>query len=122
MGLFGRPHTIFGRVRIVEAMPHSRKGTPALAGYLGTNTPEDRREHTDCRVGNFPKARTGFWGGSQNPVADGDVDFGRDGSARNVGAFPGRDLRSAESGCFPGREYLERGRRLFPGRTLIVVY
>ena len=29
---FGRPHTIFGRVRIVEVKPHIRKGTPALAG------------------------------------------------------------------------------------------
>ena len=29
-------------------------------------------------------------------MADGGVDFGRDGSARNVGAFPGRDLRCAE--------------------------
>ena len=29
-------------------------------------------------------------------MTDGDVDFGRDGSARNVGAFPGRYLRCAE--------------------------
>ena len=29
-------------------------------------------------------------------MTDGGVDFGRDGSARNVGAFPGRDLRCAE--------------------------
>ena len=43
-------------------------------------------------------------GGSRNPVADGGVDFGRDGSARNVGAFPGRDLRCAE----------ERGKWVFP--------
>ena len=57
---FGRPHTIFGRVRIVEAKPHNRKGTPALAGYLGTNTPLDHREDTDCRVGNFHKARPAF--------------------------------------------------------------
>ena len=41
MGLFRRSHTIFGRVRIVEAKPHIRKGTPALAGYLGANTGED---------------------------------------------------------------------------------
>ena len=35
---------------------------------------------------------------------DGGVDFGRDGSARYVGAYPGRDLRCAEergSGCLP---------------------
>ena len=75
----------------MEARPHNRKGTPALAGYLGTNTPEDHREDTDCRVANFPKARTGFWGGSRNPVADGGVDFGRDGRARKVRAFPGRE-------------------------------
>ena len=55
-------------VRIVEARPHYCKGTPALAGYLGANT---RR-------------------------TDGGVDFVRNGSARNVGAFPGRDLRCAE--------------------------
>ena len=30
---FGRPHTIFGRVRIVEAKRHIHKGAPALAGY-----------------------------------------------------------------------------------------
>ena len=41
---FGRPHTIFGRVRIVEAKPHMFHGTPALAGYLGTNTPWDNRQ------------------------------------------------------------------------------
>ena len=29
-------------------------------------------------------------------MTDGGVDFGRDGSARYVGAFPGRDLRCAE--------------------------
>ena len=29
-------------------------------------------------------------------MADGGVDFWRDGSARNVGAFPGRDPRCAE--------------------------
>ena len=37
-------------------------------------------------------------------MTDGGVDFGRDGSARYVGAFPGRDLRCAEesgSGCLP---------------------
>ena len=37
-------------------------------------------------------------------MADGGVDFGRDGSARNVGAFPGRDLRCAE----------KRGKWVFP--------
>ena len=36
---FSRPRTIFGRVRIVEAKLHILNGTPALAGYLGTNTP-----------------------------------------------------------------------------------
>ena len=36
---FSRPHTIFGRVRIVEVKPYIFNGTPALAGYLGTNTP-----------------------------------------------------------------------------------
>ena len=58
-------------------------------------------------------------------MTDGGVDFGRDGSARNVGAFPGRDLRCAEE-CgkwvHPGRECLVCGRQLFPGRILIVVY
>ena len=29
-------------------------------------------------------------------MTDGGVDFGRDGSARYVGAFPGRDLRCVE--------------------------
>ena len=56
-------------------------------------------------------------------MADGGVDFGRDGSARNVGAFPGRDLRCAEERgkwVFPGREYLVRGRRLFLGQTLLL--
>ena len=43
-------------------------------------------------------------GGSRNPVPDGGVDFGRDRSARYVGAYPGRDLRSAEVGVFPWRE------------------
>ena len=37
-------------------------------------------------------------------MIDGGVDFGRDGSACNVGAFPGRDLRCAE----------ERGKWVFP--------
>ena len=58
-------------------------------------------------------------------MTDGGVDFGRDESARNVGAFPGRDLRSAEKRgkwVLPGREHLVRGRRLFPGRTFSVVY
>ena len=57
-----------------------------------------------CRVGNFPKARPALGGGSRNPVPDGGVDFGRDGSVRYVGAYPGRDLRCAEergSGCLP---------------------
>ena len=36
---FGRPHTIFGRFRIVEAKPRILNLTPALAGYLGTDTP-----------------------------------------------------------------------------------
>ena len=55
--------------------------------------------------------------GFRNPATDGGVDFGRDGSARYVGAFPGRDLRYAEEtevGVFPGRELYVRGRRLFP--------
>ena len=94
-------HTPYLAVWIVEARPHNQKGMPALAGYLGTNTPEDHREDTDCRIGNFPKARPAFGEVPRNPVAD-----GRDGSAQNVGAFTGRDLRCAESGCFPGREYL----------------
>ena len=51
-------------------------------------------------------------------MADGGVDFGRDGSARNVGSFPGRDLRKV--GVSPGESVFKRGRRLFPGRTLIV--
>ena len=58
-------------------------------------------------------------------MTDGSVDFGRDGSARNVGAFPGRDLRCTEERgklVYPGRECLVRGRRLFPGRIFIVVY
>ena len=58
-------------------------------------------------------------------MTDGGADFGRDGSAWNVGAFPGRDLRCAEEHgklVYPGRECLVRGRRLFPGRILIVVY
>ena len=43
-------------------------------------------------------------------MADGGVDFGRDGSARNVGAFPGRDLRCAE----------ERGKWVFsPGESTL---
>ena len=37
-------------------------------------------------------------------MADGGVDFGRNGSMRNVGAFPGRDLRCAE----------ESGKWVFP--------
>ena len=67
----------------MEARPHYCKGTSALAGYLGANTPLDHRE---------------------DPVADGGVDFRRDGNARNVGAFPGRDLRCAE----------ERGNCVYP--------
>ena len=43
-------------------------------------------------------------GGSRYPVTDGCVDFGRDGSVRYVGAFPGRDLRCAE----------EHGKWVFP--------
>ena len=49
-------------------------------------------------------------------MTDGGVDIGREGSARNVGAFPGRDLRCAEERgklLYPGRECLVRGRRLF---------
>ena len=55
----------------------------------------------------------------------GGVDFGRDGSTQNVGAFPGRDCRCAEEHgkwVYPGRECLVRVRRLFPRRILIVVY
>ena len=50
-------------------------------------------------------------------------DFGRNGSARYVGAFPGRDLRCAEERgqlVDPGRECLMCGRQLFPGRVLIM--
>ena len=43
-------------------------------------------------------------------MTDGGVDFGRDGSARYVGAFPGRDLRCAEergkSASSPGKRPL----------------
>ena len=44
-------------------------------------------------------------------MADGGVDFGRDGGARNVGAFPGRDLRCAE----------ERGNWVFPRARVPIV-
>ena len=46
----------------MEAKPHNHKGAPALAGYLGTDTPLDHREDTVCRVGHFPKARRAFGG------------------------------------------------------------
>ena len=41
-------------------------------------------------------------------VPDGGVDFGRDGSARYVGAYPRRDLKSAEVGVFHGRDICAR--------------
>ena len=44
MGLFPQATHHIVRVRIVEAKPHMIKGTPALAGYLGTDTPWDHRE------------------------------------------------------------------------------
>ena len=42
-GLF--PQATHQIVRIVEARPHMIKGAPALSGYLGTDTPWDRREY-----------------------------------------------------------------------------
>ena len=52
------------------------------------------------------RCQAGSRGGgvSRNLVTDGAVDFVRDGSARYVGAVPGRDLRCTEergSGCLP---------------------
>ena len=77
-----------------------------------------------CRVGNFPEAqagsRGGGGGGSRNPVTVGGVDFGRDGSAWYVGAFP--DERCAEVGVFPGRELDVRGKTVNPRTDNINVY
>ena len=42
-------------------------------------------------------------------MTDGGVDFGRDGSTRNVGAFPGRDLRCVE----------EHGKWVYPGESAL---
>ena len=81
------PHTIFGRVWIVEARPHNRKWTPTLAGYLGTNTPEDHREDTDCRVGNFPKPGR-LIGRFPKPCG-------------RRGCGPWARRQCAECGCFP---------------------
>ena len=79
-----------------------------------------------CRVGNFPGARPalGGGGGSRNPVTDGGVD-GRDGSARYVGAFPGRDLRCAEehgSGCLPLARVVCARKTVIPRTDNIDVY
>ena len=58
-------------------------------------------------------------------MTDGGVDFGRDGSVRYVGAFPGRDLRCAEE---PGKWVSSPARVLcarktvIPRTTNIVVY
>ena len=54
---FGRPHTIFGRVRIVEAKPHIHKGTPALAWVFRNKHPIGPQGRHRCRVGNFLEAR-----------------------------------------------------------------
>ena len=53
----GRPHTIFGRVRIVEAKPHMLNGTPALAKNKHSVGSQGRHR---CRVGNFPEAMPAF--------------------------------------------------------------
>ena len=92
----------------MEVKPHISKGTPALAWYLGIDIPYDHSEDTVCRVGNSLKPGR-LLGGSRNPVTDGGVDFGRDGSAQNVGAPPGRDLRCAE----------ERGKCVLPRARML---
>ena len=49
-------------------------------------------------------------------MADGGVDLGRDGSARNVGASPGRDLRCAEE---RGKWVLPRTKNVIARKTVI---
>ena len=49
-------------------------------------------------------------------MTDGGVDFGRDGSARYVGAFPGRHLRGAEE---RGKWVSSRARVLCERKTVI---
>ena len=57
-------------------------------------------------------------------MPDGGVDFGRDGSARCLGAFPGRDLRCAEewgSGCLSRARVICSRKTVIP-RIFIVEY
>ena len=84
---FSRPPTIFGRVRIVEVRPHYCKGTPALAGYLGANTPYVHREDTDFSVGISLKSGW-LLGRFPKPCGRRGVDFGRDRRAWECGCFP----------------------------------
>ena len=58
-------------------------------------------------------------------MTDGGVDFRRDGSARYVGAFPGRDLRCAEergSGCLPRARVVCARKTVIPRTNNIDVY
>ena len=52
-----------------------------------------------CRVGNFPEARPALGEVPETLCPTGGVDFGRDGSARYVGAYPGRSLPWARIIC-----------------------
>ena len=55
----------------------------------------------------------------------GGVDFGRDGSARYVGAFPRRDLMCAEergSGCLPRARVVCARKTVIPQTDNITVY
>ena len=58
-------------------------------------------------------------------MPDGGVDFGRDGSAWYVGAFPRRDLRCAEergSGCLPRARIICALKTVIPQMDNIKVY
>ena len=58
-------------------------------------------------------------------MTDGGVDFGRDGSVRYMGAFPGRDVRCAEergSGCLPRARVVCAQKTVIPRTNNIDVY
>ena len=88
----------------MEVKPHIVQWDTRPSWVFRIRHPVGAQGRQRCRVGNFPEARPTLGEVPENHVPDGGVDFGRHGSARYVGAFPGRDLRCAEErgcGCLP---------------------
>ena len=99
----------------MEAKPHILNGSPALGWVFRNQHPVGSQGRHRCRVGNLPEAGR-LSGRFPKPCDRRGVDFGRDGSERYVGAFPGRDLRCTEergSGC------LSRARVVCARKTVI---